>query len=286
MGVQAPSWGRSVLRSLFLFSEAQGSFLAAGLCYFVLFSMFPMLLVLLAVAAHALDHTLALKQVELFLRQAMPGQAALLMEVLKATLDHRGKATLLGLVLLLWAAKGGFGAATVAMNQVWEARYPRSWWEETWRSLLLAVTAGAAIWASTLGLLTLSAASTWSWPGLGWHPKHLPGVAALVAQLAPWLGALLAFWSLHRWLPAIDTTWRAQWPGALAASLVWEGIRRGFATYLLAYGKYDLVYGPLASLIAFMVWIYLTGVVWIWGACLNRALEEGRRSQEGLPQGS
>lgn len=272
-----------MLRSAFAFSAANGTFLAAGLCYFVLFSIFPLLLVMVGVAAHFLDQSEALRQVGLFLHQALPRQEKQVMEVLRAVLDNRGGATLMGGLVLWWAAKGAFGAATTALNVVWSATHPRGFLTETWRSLALAATAGAAILISGLFFTALSAALAWELPALGWSPQQLPWIASLVNQLVPWLGALGTFWLFYRVLPAIETTWAAQWPGALAASSLWELLRRGFGWYLDAYGKYDLVYGPMAGLIGFMFWVYLTGIVFLWGACWNRCLQDQRRL--AVPEG-
>lgn len=267
-------WASGLLKSVFVFSEAQGTFLAAGLCYFVLFSLFPLLLVLVAVAAHFVDQAATLVHIQRFVHQALPSQEAQVMGVLQTALANRGGASLLGALVLWWAAKGAFSAATTSLNLVWNSPYPRPFLEETWRSLLLAATAGAAILVSGLGLTALSALASWELPSLGWSPSQMPWVAILMGQLLPALGGLGCFWALYRHLPAIDTSWWAQWPGALAASLLWELMRRGFGWYLDGYGRYDLVYGPLAGMIGFMFWVYLTGIVFLWGACLNRALRD------------
>jgi len=72
--------------------------------------------------------------------------------------------------------------------------------------------------------------------------------------------------------------WRHIWPGALLATVLFEIIRYVFIYFVTQFATYELVYGPIYSAIALMVWVYLSAFVLLAGSVFNGQL---RRLKEG-----
>jgi membrane protein len=71
---------------------------------------------------------------------------------------------------------------------------------------------------------------------------------------------------LYRVVPAAPTRMRDIWPGALAAAAGFEGLQYGFSIYLAFFGHYNRVYGSLGAVVAFMFFVYLASMVFLFGA--------------------
>jgi membrane protein len=77
---------------------------------------------------------------------------------------------------------------------------------------------------------------------------------------------ILIFFLLYKILPNTTVRWSDVWLGALLTGLGWELAKYLFTWYLTNFASYNLVYGSVALLIAFLAWSYYTGVILILGA--------------------
>jgi membrane protein len=85
---------------------------------------------------------------------------------------------------------------------------------------------------------------------------------------------VLLFWLVYRWLPNARVRTLATLAGALLAGLLWEGAQWAFRWYLTSgLTDYGAVYGTLASVIALILWAYLTGLILFVGAEFSAALQ-------------
>jgi membrane protein len=72
-------------------------------------------------------------------------------------------------------------------------------------------------------------------------------------------------------------------PGGLLAVVVWVVASVAFAIYVANFGSYNKTYGSLASVIIFLVWLWLSNIAILLGAELNAELERGRAIAAGHP---
>jgi YihY family inner membrane protein len=72
-------------------------------------------------------------------------------------------------------------------------------------------------------------------------------------------------------------------PGGILAVVVWVLASAGFAVYVANFGSYNKTYGSLASVIIFLVWLWLSNTAILLGAELNAELERGRAIAAGHP---
>ena len=93
---------------------------------------------------------------------------------------------------------------------------------------------------------------------------------------------LAIFLSLYKILPNTRTHWRYIWPGALVAALLFEGSKFLFVLYLDNFATFNAVYGSIGSVIALLLWAYVSAFILILGAEMS---SEFGRMIRGIDRG-
>jgi membrane protein len=132
------------------------------------------------------------------------------------------------------------------------------------------VLIGASVWATTW-LVTASLAAV---------PLDAT-VADLVLKPASLAFSTLALALMYRTVPAAPVPWRNAFAGALVAALAFEAAKFGFAFYLTQVQTYRVVYGALAAVPLFLVWIYVCWLIVLIGAAVTATLTLSRASAQG-----
>ena len=115
----------------------------------------------------------------------------------------------------------------------------------------------------------VSLARAWQAPILGWQPSAQPGADRLVSwlsALAPALFSVCAFILIYRLMPRTRVGWRDVWLGGLIAGLIWGVGKQIFAWYVGNVATYNVIYGSVGAIIAFLLWCYLSGQILLLGA--------------------
>ena len=103
-------------------------------------------------------------------------------------------------------------------------------------------------------------------------------------QAAPTVVSTTAFMLLYKLVPHRRVLWRHAFLGAVVASLLFEGAKEGFAIYVRNVPGYNVLYGAFVSLPFFLIWIYVSWLVVLFGAELTAALgnwKPRKRDQDG-----
>jgi membrane protein len=80
---------------------------------------------------------------------------------------------------------------------------------------------------------------------------------------------------IYAWLPARSVRFRHALAGAVLAAIAFEAAKHGFAFYIIHVSTYQLVYGTLATLPLFLLWLYLSWIIVLVGAAMTATLAEG-----------
>jgi membrane protein len=74
-------------------------------------------------------------------------------------------------------------------------------------------------------------------------------------------------------------------PGAVGAGLLWEFAKKAFLYFVSSYiSASNLVYGSVTAMIAFLVWAYLSGLIFLFGAYLSVSYHQRKQQQEAAIQ--
>jgi len=259
--------------------------LAAALTYYGVLAIFPMLIVLVSILG-LIGNSVTQPLID-NLGKVAPGAAKqIFTSAIHNIQSNQGTAGLLAIVGLLgalWSASGYVGAFMRASNVIWDVEEGRPIWKTI--PVRLAVT------VVTLLLLTAGALAVTFTGGLARQAGNVIGVGSTAVQIwdiAKWpvLVVLVAVMLAILYYAAPNVKQPGfHWvtPGGLLAVLLWIAVSALFALYVSNFSSYNKTYGALASVIVFLVWLWITNTVILLGAELNAELERARQIEGGLP---
>lgn len=253
------------------FTEKQAAQASAGLAYYTFFSIFPLMLVFIAGGSYFLDSHQVFNTVTQFIQQALPISTQVINENLQEILEERGTAGIVSLLILLWSASGMFTNLAYNINLAW----PRA----TRRNFLQNRLVGLWMIAGLIGLIAFSLFLSWMTTRLPFihiastSPMDL-FMLRIISALGSWFMIFLVFFTLYHRIPTLRVRWSATLWGALLASIAWKAATAGFSWYLgSSFGQYQLVYGSLGAIVAFLFLIYIISLITLFGAHLSAAIE-------------
>lgn len=236
--------------------------LSGSIAYTALLSIFPLLLAVIAVLGRFVEQPQAQAAALEALRPYLPPDAlALIRQTLTAVAETRGTAGAVAIVGLLWGSTAVAGTVRHALNRVLKVRTFRAFWRRKLVELGLVGLAGLFM---SLSFFTSAAVQTTpSLGALGRIIDHLlrSPAAALASALAPWVFSAASFYMAYRFLPNARLSAPSLALGTGLATVLFEGVKRAFFWYLRSLASYPLVYGPLAGLVVFMVWVYVVAAL-------------------------
>ena len=255
---------------------------AASIAYYALLSLFPFLLLVLAMlGAATADEADRLAVLE-FVFRYFPAR----FEFVTAQLDGLRQMSLqvgvAGALALIWASLGVFGAITGAVNEAWGVEKRRSFWRHRMVSFLMLAAAGAGIMTALLIVSALKVAQA-SWLGLmiARYP-WLGGVQALMFSYAASIVLVGAVGLVFYFIPNAKVRFRDVWVGAVITGVLWTWGFEGFSWYIARNRQLELIHGSVAAAVAFLLWIYVSSIILIYGVEFTAAharLRRGRREE-------
>jgi membrane protein len=223
-------------------------------------------------ASHFYDEILG------YLALVIPTQAlGTVLSTFNETTAHatRGKLTF-GLVAAIWSASVGISAIQDSLNTVYKIQESRSFFV----ARLYAI--GLTIFLTVIATLTLSAMlggdffAALASHGIANH--FLVAVSAAAARIVGWMIAAtllaLSFAAIYQWAPDLKARhWRWLTPGSAFGIVGWLLASFGLRIYLSYFNSYSLTYGSLGAVIVLLTWFYITGLMILVGAEINKEME-------------
>ena len=187
----------------------------------------------------------------------------------------------MGLVLALWSASGYIAAFMRAANIIWDV--PEG------RPIYKTIPIRVGVTLITVVLLTLSAVAVVFTGSLAGKLGELIGVGSTAVQIwdiAKWPVLLLVVSGILAILYYAAPNVRQpgfRWlsPGSVLAVVLWLVASALFALYVANFSNYNRTYGALASVVVFLIWLWITNIAILLGAELNAELERARQIAAG-----
>ena len=256
------------------FLRIDGAQWAGAFAYHAFFSLFPLMVLLVTIASLFVDGDTAGKQVIAYMEGSVPisGETQrYIFATIAGVIKARGQAGAVAFLILIWAALQCFTTLIYATNRAWDtAAY--NWWQLPLKSLaLLGITAGAVLLGMAAPVLA-NMARRWLFAASNLHSW----VYALGSFVMPLFVVFLGL-SLFYWLaPRRPTRFAQVWAAALCATVLLRMAESLFVLYLKDYATLNAVYGAFGGIMALLLWIYFSGWIFIFGACLCAAQNETR----------
>lgn len=245
-------------------------YVAGAISFYMLFSMFPLLLALISITGFILP-TGSADQARLAkdIGDNIPISTELVSSTLEGVVSARRLTGIASILGLLWAATAAFGAIRKGINAAWGIKKTRPFLRERLIDLSLVLGAGVVL------LLLLVVA-----PALSFFEEITDYVAPdadlvsqfildLVARIVTPVLYFLSFLILYRYMPNAKVTFGDVWLGALGASIAFVGAMWGFVWYVKTFPVYNVVYGSVGAIMALLTWVYVSAIILLFGALVT-----------------
>lgn len=251
---------------------------AAAIAYYALFSLFPLTLFLITIASYFLDNQQVQEQILRYTDYFLPLSQQLVQQNIEQLLELRHTVGPISTVVLLWSATSIFAVLMQSINSAWHTAPPRNFLKErliafVLLSLLAFILTGALIATTVLSLIVRL-----ELPGEGQRLIQTIINLPIVSVITSWALLFAAFLLLYKYIPNTDVRWvEAVW-GAAAATIGWELTKEAFTWYLTTgLSRYQIIYGSLGAVVAFMLWGYISSWILLMGAGLSAAIGRHHR---------
>ncbi|MGV0028886.1 YihY/virulence factor BrkB family protein [Phormidesmis priestleyi] len=259
--------------------------MAASLSYFALFSLFPMLLVILSIiGAWIGPNTEASRHIQEAIERFLPPEVH---ELIKSTVvslnENSVGAGIIGFTLLLWAASSVFAILRSSVNKVWQSPSRASETGSVPKMVLFFVVNKLFSFLLVLGTALLLLTSLVSNIAIKTILKLLATFQGLYSfiqvdelQLAKGLQTgssflilALACCVLFKVLPSIYVGWKDVWLGALLSASLLVGLQQLVSNSVITIGSHFLSYGAIGSVMILLLWIFLTCQIFLFGCVFS-----------------
>ncbi|EGP9495580.1 YihY/virulence factor BrkB family protein [Listeria monocytogenes] len=251
---------------------------AAQLAYYMLFSIFPMLLIAATLLAYLhIDKDSVFNMIKEF----APDQ---IMDFLEENLNNlltqkNGGLLSIGIIATLWSASNGMNAVMKSLNKAYGVTNKRNYVVQRLLSMFFTLAMLATVGATLLLLvfgqqigmflinhLNFSEDFLSFWNNLRWTVTLI--VIFVVFTFLYWVA------------PNRRSTLISVLPGALFSTIGWTVASVGFAYYVNNFGNYSATYGSIGVIIILILWFYLTGIILMIGGELNATLAIRKKKKE------
>lgn len=246
--------------------------MAAGLSYYFVMSLFPLLILAASLVAFLPVPNLFDRLITAMGQFIPPDSMGLVRSVLKDVISpHKGSFLTVGIVGTLWAASGGFASLIEALNVAYNVPETRPMWKTRLIAIELMFVIGT--------LMVLGVALMFVGPQFGGWLAAKVGLSEQFADAWPvlrWvlsvgfmvLGVELTFY----WAPNVKQRFWATLPGAAIGVGFWIATSFALGLYFRSFAHYNKTYGTLAGAIALMAWLYYSWFMILVGAEFNAEL--------------
>ncbi len=268
--------GRQFLAFLFgRFINTRRMASAAGLSYVSLLAIVPLFVVSIAILSAFPVFQNVIRDLQDFIFQNfVPDSRGQIREYLTAFASKASRLTVIGIVSMLITALLLMASIDRALNEIWHVRHQRKrlvgflvyWAVLTLGPLLIGASLAITSYLFSLPLLTDA--------GIG-------GLKQSLLPLLPLVMESLAFTMMYWIVPNRPVMFRHAMAGGLLAALIFELAKKGFGFYLANFPTYEVIYGALAAIPVFLVWMYASWVIILFGGEFTYCLGAFRGTRVG-----
>ena len=279
--------------------------LSAAFAYYTIFSIAPLIIIAITIAATVLGEKAASGQIQAQIQGAIgPEAAKTVQDMIEAASKARGtgvQASIIGVLVSLWGASNLFGQLQDSLNTIWEVTPKPS--EGLWimvRQRFLSFTMVLGLGFLLLVSLTASAIAM----SFGTYVSDLVGIPPVSLQILnlsiAFVSTTVFFALVYKLLPDAEVEWRDVWIGALMTAVLF-GIGRLLLSLWLGGGGTSSAYGAAGSLVVILLWVYYAAQILFFGAEFTQVFAnrfgskvrpsahampatDGMREQQGLPR--
>lgn len=268
---QLPPWRRRLthlLQILYLvgrdFVEGRLSLMAMSLVYTTLLSLVPLLAVSFSVLKGFGVHN-QLEPLLLSLLEPLGGQAATATQRIIAFVENINVGVLgsVGMAFLLYTVISLLQKVEESFNYAWRVKRSRSFGKR-FSDYLSVILIGPVLIFSAMGITASIMATEAVQSVIEIGP--LARLVEWISTLVPYLLIVLAFTFIYSFVPNTRVRLQSALAGAMVAGILWQTVGWIFASFVVGSTRYPAIYSAFATLILFMIWVYVSWTILLVGA--------------------
>jgi membrane protein len=274
--------GRLALRAAWQgvveFSKSDNLTYSASIAYYSLLSLFPFVLLILTALSRltVADDGAAGATLLVIVGTLLPRHFEFVFSQLQQIASQSLNLGLASTVLTLWASAGVFGAITSAVNHAWGVERSYGFFKHKLVAFLMMLAAGGlAILALVLMSASAVVQANWFAAVLVRVPE-LAVLSSFISNNAATLLFIAVVGLVYYFVPNAQVRLRDVWFGAILAGVLWRLAFDGFAWYVRDLSRFN-VHGSVAAVVAFLIWIYVSAVILLYGVEVTAAYARLRK---------
>lgn len=247
---------------------------AAAISYYVVFSIFPLVSLLVILAATFLEPASAQAFVFDLIEQIIPSADGLIRYLEQVLLNPR-TLSIPAIIGLIWSASGMFTTLGMQLN--------RAWPDGRSRGFVMQKVIGIAMIGILFMIMILSIISTAMLKFVPWDKLIIleivkidqVGLIQMMSLVIPFFLRLALLWALYYFVPNVNgVNSYASFIGAVFSTVGWEISIKYFTWFLSSsFAKYEIIYGSLGSIIAMMFWVFIISYILILGGYFTASID-------------
>ncbi|MCL0059359.1 YihY/virulence factor BrkB family protein [Dehalococcoidia bacterium] len=252
--------------------------LSASISYYMFFCIFPLSLAFISVLGFISGSPESEARVIEAIGNSLPVSSELITSSIQGVIRSRGTTGAIATIGLLWGGSAVFNVIRKSLNIAWGVKKPRPFFVE--RAMELGMTLGVGL------LLLISIGITAALSVIRRFNATVLGIEFLNGAVF-WQASLMllsislafvTFLLLYKFVPYTRVQWRDVWGGALLAAVGFEATKQVFVWYATNFAHHNLIYGPVGTIIALLIWTYISAVIVLFCAKLTSVYSKSRRS--------
>jgi membrane protein len=277
-------WGQAAWRALIGLVSRNDLTHAASIAYYSLLSLFPFLLLIISILGAVTADDSDRARVLGFVFRYFPTRIDFITDQLDAFRADRVSIGMAGGVGLVWASLGFFGAITSAVNEAWGVEKQRSFWKHRLASFLLLVAATGAMAVALLVVSFLQVAEASRIGQALANAQWFIGLQTFLFRYLALVFLMIGTGLVFYFVPNARTRFRDVWVGAILTGLLWRVALSGFSWYVRQNERMMLIHGSITTVVVFLLWIYISSVILMYGVEFTAAYARLRRHRtEQMP---
>lgn len=265
---------RTLWRAVQSFIEIDGEQRAAAFAYYALFSLFPLFALILSLGSALFDSHAVIKTVQDYFPLA-EAQQVFIWNMVDSLERSRGGVTVISFLVLVWSSLKFFQALVRGVNRAWHTE-DLPWWQLPLKNLMMIAVLVSALLIGLVAPALLQAIKKVVMAFADLVEKTFPWIdLQLVLSLFDWgrflfAGAVLfyCFTLLYMLVPARRVAFQRVWMPALGVTIALQVCQNVFVNILPQFVDYNAIYGTVGIVMLLLMWVYVSGVVIFFGACV------------------
>jgi len=272
--------GRTAWETVKTFIGIDGEQRAASFAYYALFSLFPLFALLLTAGSSFFATTEVIQTIQRFFPLGEAEQK-FVWQMVGSLEESRSSVSIVSVVILLWSSLRFFQALVRGVNRAWHT-VEIPWWQMPLKNLLMIAVIASALLIGLVAPALLQGARKIAVAFQDFIESQVPSLnldlIGVIFDLSRYAlaGAVLfySFTLLYMLAPRRRVYFRQVWIPALLVTVALQICQNAFVNYLPRFVNYNAIYGTVGVMMLLLLWVYLSGVLIILGACLCSAAEK------------